>query len=124
MIVRDNDAPTKLVQMGGHLHWPRALFVEARFRFPQLFPLLSTKRVLVGHVGKFGKAAFYKISHSADPYPHVIPKSDEERCHKLDRPAIVHGDRIHSWDDDGTHCVSLNSVGLDTYGSVAFTGGS
>ena len=63
------------------------------FRFPQLFPLLSTKRVLVGHAGKFRKAAFYKITHSADAYPHVISKSDQKRCHKLGRPAIVHGDR-------------------------------
>jgi hypothetical protein len=49
----------------------------------------------------------------------VIPKSDKSHCHKLDRPAMVHGDRIHCWDADSTHCVSLNSVGLDSYRSVA-----
>jgi hypothetical protein len=94
-----------------------------RFRFPQIFPL-STNRDRVGHAGKFCNAAFCKITHSADAHPHVISKSDNNRCHKLDRPAIVHGDQIHSWGDDSTHCASLNSVGLDSYDSVAFAGSS
>jgi hypothetical protein len=80
--------------------------------------LLSTQRVLVGHCGKFRKAEFQEITHGADAYPHVISKSDKKRCHGLDRPAIVHVDRIHGWNDDATHGVSLNSVELDSYNSV------
>jgi hypothetical protein len=95
-----------------------------RFRFPHLFPSPLTKRVLVGHVSKFRKAAFYKISQSADGYPHVISKSDKKRRHKLDQPSIVHGDQIHSWYDAGTHCVRLNSIELNSCDSVAFPGGS
>jgi hypothetical protein len=60
-----------------------------RFGFPQLFPLLSTKRVLVGHAGKFRKAAFRKIIHSADANPHVMSKSGKKRCNKLDRPRFI-----------------------------------
>lgn len=51
------------------------------FRSKWLFPLLSTMRVSVGHASKFCKAAFYKITHSTDTYPHVIFKSDKNRCH-------------------------------------------
>jgi len=54
----------------------------------------------------------------------VISESGNKRCHELDRPAIVRGDRIHSRNDDSTHCVSLNSMGLDSYDLVTFVGGS
>jgi hypothetical protein len=94
-----------------------------RFGFPQLFPLSSTQ-VLAGHAGKFRKAAFHKVTHGADAFAHVISKCDKKRCPKLDQPAMVHGDRIHSWDDDSAHCVSLNSAGLDSYDSIAFARGA
>jgi hypothetical protein len=95
-----------------------------RFGFPQLFPSLSTQRVLAGHAGKFRKAAFYKITHGADAFAQVTSKCDKKRCHKLDQPAMVYGNRIHSWEDDSTHCVSLNSAGLDSYDSIAFARGA
>jgi hypothetical protein len=63
------------------------------FFFPQLFPLSSTVGVQVGHAGKFRESAFDEITHSADAYPHVLSKNGKKRCHKLDRPAIVCGDR-------------------------------
>jgi len=52
------------------------------FRFPQIFPLLSTKRVLVRHAGKLRKAAYHKINHNADAYAY------------------------------GAHCVSLNTAAI------------
>jgi hypothetical protein len=107
-----------MIRTAGLLHVGIASSVIA-FRFPQLFPLLSTQRVLVGHTGKFRKAEFQKITHGANAYPHVISKSDKKRCHRLDWPAIIHADRTHSWNDDATHGVSLNSVELDSYNSVA-----
>jgi hypothetical protein len=80
-------------------------------------------RALLGHTGKFCKAVFYKITQSADTYPDVISKSDKNRCRDFDRTAHVDGDRVHSWDDNRTHRVALNSVGLDSYYSVGFAGG-
>jgi hypothetical protein len=65
-------------------------------------------RVLAGHTSKFRKAVFYEITRSANAYLDVIAKSDRNRCDHLDRSADVHGDRVHSWDDNRTHRVALN----------------
>jgi len=65
-------------------------------------------RVLVGYTSKFCKAVFYEITHSANTCLDVISKGDRNRCHYLDRSADVHGDRVHSWDENRTHRVALN----------------
>jgi hypothetical protein len=63
-----------------------------RFHLPQLFPLLSTQRIQVGHTSKIRKAAFHEIANRLDAKPQTKSNSHEKRDHELDRPTIVHVD--------------------------------
>lgn len=98
--------------MGGVSTSPRLLGLL--FRLPQIFPLLSANRAVVGQAGKSRKAALYEITPYVHGYPQLTSKSDKNRCQSLDRPAIARGDRVHGRDDDSTHRASLSSVALDT----------
>src|ERR1700722_3166962 len=50
--------------------WPLRLKV----RFPHLFPLLSTNRVLVGHASECRKTPFYFSTHRVHGHPHIASK--------------------------------------------------
>ena len=86
-----------------------ALTVPFRLHFPELFPLLSTNRTLIGYTSKFCKAAFYMITHSVDSFRHLRSKNDDSRHQKWERLMFLPGDRIRGWTDDSTHKASLNS---------------
>lgn len=75
--------------------------------FPQLFPLLSTNRTLVGHTSKFCKSAFKKIIHSMDGFRNLTSKGDHKRSQKWDRLTLLRGDRIRGSTEDVTPCASL-----------------
>jgi hypothetical protein len=76
-------------------------------RFPQLFPLLATKRVVEGHVRKCREVTFDSAANNTDEYSQLRPNTDKGRCREWQFPATVDGDRIFGWNECCNHRVSL-----------------
>ena len=70
--------------------------------------MLSTEKVVVGHVCKCRKLMFDLATRSPDEHSELIYKS-EGRCHGLQLLATVDGNRILGRAENRNHKVSLTS---------------